>query len=233
LRPPPPAATPSGGSAEPDTRNALFAQLNQGGDITKGLKKVVKGEKIDRPIPVPKAKAAPAPAPAKAAAPAKPPKFGLNGKKWEVEFQKDNQSIVIEESNVKQACYIYKCVNSVIYVKDKINSIALDGCKKCQVVFADVISGVELVDCDSCKLQCSGTVHTIAIDKSQGVQVILNEASLGAEILTAKCSELNVIVPGSEFEGGEYKEFALPEQFISKWNAATKKYETECMSHSA
>jgi hypothetical protein len=32
---------------------------------------------------------------------------------------------------------------------------------------------------------------------------------------------------------GEYKEFALPEQFISKWNAATKKYETECMSHSA
>ena len=54
---------------------------------------------------------------------------------------------------------------------------------------------------------------------------------MGAEILTAKCSELNVIVPGSEFEGGEYKEFALPEQFISKWNATTKKYETECMSN--
>ena len=51
--------------------------------------------------------------------------------------------------NPKQACYIYKCVNSVIFVKDKINSIALDGCKKCQVVFADVISGVELVDCDA------------------------------------------------------------------------------------
>ena len=64
-------------------------------------------------------------------------------------------------------------------------------------------------------------------------QVILNEASLKAEVLTAKCSELNVIVPGSEFASGEYKEFALPEQFTSKWNAATKKYETECMSHSA
>jgi len=230
LRPPPPAAAAGGGA--PDAKNALFAQLNQGGDVTKGLKKVIKGEKIDRPIPVPKAKAAPAAA-AKAAAVVKPPKFGLNGKKWEVEFQKDNQTIVIDDSNAKQACYIYKCVNCVIYVKDKINSIALDGCKKCQVVFADVVSGVELVDCDACKLQCTGTVHTVSIDKSQGIQVILNEASLKAEILTAKCSELNVIVPGSEFEGGEYKEFALPEQFISKWNAATKKYETECMSHSA
>jgi len=215
-------------------KNALFAQLNQGGDVTKGLKKVVKGEKIDRPIPVPKAKGA-ASTPATQAAPvaAKPPKFGLNGKKWEVEHQKDNQSIVITDSNNKQACYIYKCVNCVIYVKDKINSIALDGCKKCQVVFADVVSGVELVDCDSCKIQATGTVHTISIDKSQGIQVILNEASLKAEVLTAKCSELNVIVPGSEFQSGEYKEFALPEQFISKWNAATKKYETECMSHSA
>lgn len=237
MRPPPPGVLDSknavGGGAVPDAKNALFAQLNQGGDVTKGLKKVIKGEKIDRPIPAPKAKAAPTAVAAKGAPPAKPPKFGLNGKKWEVEFQKDNQSIVIEESNAKQAAYIYKCVNCIIYVKDKINSIALDGCKKCQVVFADVVSGVELVDCDACKLQCTGTVNTVSIDKSQGIQVILNEASLKAEILTAKCSELNVIVPGSEFEGGEYKEFALPEQFISKWNAATKKYETECMSHSA
>jgi len=39
--------------------------------------------------------------------------------------------------------------------------------------------------------------------------------------------------PSASPRAGEYKEFALPEQFISKWNAATKKYETECMSHSA
>ena len=48
-----------GGGAVPDAKNALFAQLNQGGDVTKGLKKVIKGEKIDRPIPAPKAKAPP------------------------------------------------------------------------------------------------------------------------------------------------------------------------------
>ena len=113
----------------------------------------------------------------------------------------------------------------------QINAIVLDGCKKCQIVFADVVSGVELVDCDACKVQVTGTVHTISIDKSQGIQVILNEQSLGAEVLTAKCSELNVIVPGSEFESGEYKEFALPEQFISKWNAEKKTYETVCMAH--
>jgi len=233
LAPPPPPAAGGGGGGDAG-KAALFDALNKGGDVTKGLKKVVKGEKIDRPIPVPKSKApAPAPAATKAAAPAKPPKFGLNGKKWEVEFQKDNPAIEIAESNVKQSCYVYKCVNSTIVVKDKINAVVLDGCKKCQIVFADVVSGVELVDCDSCKVQSTGTVHTISIDKSQGIQIILNEQSLGAELLTAKCSELNVIVPGSEFESGEYKEYALPEQFISKWNPATKKYETVPMAHSA
>ena len=39
------------------------------------------------------------------------------------------------------------------------------------MVFADVVSGVELVDCDACKLQCTGTVNTVSIDKSQGIQV--------------------------------------------------------------
>ena len=125
-------------------------------------------------------------------------------------------------------------------------------------------------------------VQTVSIDKSQGVQVILNNESLAAQVLTSKCSEvprrlepglislpaplhpflprpspvldsplsgcttnrrapitprkdegerrrgctasaahrrecafgaqLNVIIPGEQFEGGEYKEFALPEQ---------------------
>merc|ERR1711988_1871623 len=128
----------------------------------------------------------------------------------------------IDDCNVKQSCYIYKCVNSIIMVKAKINSICLDGCKKCQIVFGDVVSGVELIDCDACKVQATGVVQTVSIDKSQGVQVILNNESLAAQVLTSKCSELNVIIPGEQFEGGEYKEFALPEQFISKWDAEKK-----------
>lgn len=57
--------------------------------MTAGLKKVKKGEGLaDRPIPVPKAApTASAPRAQPSAAPAKPPSFGLNGKKWEVQYQ--------------------------------------------------------------------------------------------------------------------------------------------------
>ena len=70
----------------------------------------------------------------------KPPKCALNGKKWEVEFQVKNQNVVIEGCDVKQSAYIYKCTDSIIFVKDKINSIALDGCKKCSLVFETVVA---------------------------------------------------------------------------------------------
>ena len=60
------------------------------------------------------------------------------------------------------------------------------------------------------------------------MQVILNSASLDADIVSAKSSELNVIVPG-ENEGDEFKEYAIPEQFVSKW--VNGKWDTQCMAH--
>lgn len=161
----------------------------------------------------------------------KPPKCELNGKKWEVEFQVKNQAVEIVGCDVKQSAYIYKCTDSVIFVKDKINSIAMDGCKKCSLVFETVVAGVELVDCDSCKVQAMGKVQTVSIDKSSGIQVILNKESFEAEILTAKCSELNLLVPGKG-EDDDWKEFPIPEQFVSKWNKEKYCYDTVCMAHS-
>jgi adenylyl cyclase-associated protein len=73
-----------------------------------------------------------------------------------------------------------------------------------------------------------GLVQTVTIDKCSGTQVILNKESLGADVVTAKCSETNVVVPG-ETEGDEYKEFAIAEQFVSKWTGTT--WDTNCMAH--
>ena len=52
--------------------------------------------------------------------------------------------------------------------------------------------------------------------------------SLEADIVSAKSSEINVIVPGATDED-EYKEHPIAEQFISKY--VNGKFVTECMSH--
>lgn len=66
---------------------------------------------------------------------------------------------MIEDVNNKQTVYIYKCVNSTIQVKGKVNSITLDSCKKTAVVFEDAISMVEFVNCQSvkCQVNCGVT----------------------------------------------------------------------------
>jgi hypothetical protein len=89
-----------------DATSALFAQINQGGSVTSGLKKVTKGEDWD-PSKYGKAKPAPVasvPSTPKAATAAatKPPKCEcVGGKKWEIENQVKNSSISID-AEVKQ-----------------------------------------------------------------------------------------------------------------------------------
>ena len=70
-----------------------------------------------------------------------------------VEYQVDNSSIVVSQTSMEHAVYIYKCENSVIQVKNKINSIILDSCKKCSVVFDSLVSSLEVVNCQSCQAQ--------------------------------------------------------------------------------
>ena len=51
-----------------------------------------------------------------------------------------------------------------------------------------------------------GTVPTISIDKTDGCLVYLSKESLSAEIVTAKSSEMNILVPKDD---GEYVSFLL------------------------
>lgn len=156
--------------------------------------------------------------------------MALDGAKWEVEYQVKNHALEIEGATVKQTVYVYKCTDSTLQVKDKVNQITLDGCKKTSVVFDSTVAGVDLINCSSCKIMVKSSVQTINIDKCDGVQVILSNDCLDAEIVSAKTSELNIVVPGAT-EQDEYKEHPIPEQFVSKYDPATGKFTTVCMAH--
>ena len=164
-----------------------------------------------------------APSPAKAkAAPAKAPRvFGKqtektpskrqDGKKWLVEYFKGDREINIEDAQMNQTVYIYKCENSAVKVTGKCNNVILDSCRKTGVVFESLVSGCEIVNCQGVQVQSLGTAPLILVDKTDGCQMFLSEDSLGAEIVTAKSSEMNVMVP----EGDEFVEMPVPEQFKS------------------
>ncbi|KAK6960044.1 adenylyl cyclase-associated protein 2 [Biomphalaria glabrata] len=228
--PPPPDMSSSSSKKDDDAKAALFAQLNKGEDVTKGLKKVTDDMKTHKnptlrqgpapfkPTPGAKPQTSPKPGAKNAVAPVKPPLIELQDKKWVVEYHKDNKNIILDNTEIKQTVYIYKCEGSVIQVKGKVNSIILDSCKKTAVVFDDLVSSVEFVNCQSMQAQVTGRVPTLSIDKTDGCLVYLSPTSLDVEIVTAKSSEMNILVPQGD---GDYKEFALPEQFKTKYDGKT------------
>jgi adenylyl cyclase-associated protein len=63
---------------------------------------------------------------------------------------------VIEDTQPNQSVYAFRCEGSTIKVTGKCNNIILDGCKKTAVVFDNVVSSCEFINCQSVQMQVSG-----------------------------------------------------------------------------
>uniref|UniRef100_A0A8R1TRR8 Adenylyl cyclase-associated protein n=1 Tax=Onchocerca volvulus TaxID=6282 RepID=A0A8R1TRR8_ONCVO len=234
-RPPPPvlppdlfSAVPSGTKVTTDKsdRTALFAEINAGEEITKRLKKVTPDMQTHKN---PELRSQPKEvlaatknegttlattantSPIKKQEDKEPKMWLNNGKQWNVDYYKNNKNVIVEVKDMKQTVYIFKCENSVIQIKGKVNSITLDSCKKTSVVFDNLLSQFEVINCQSVQIQTLGAMPTLSIQKTDGCQVYLSKSAINAEIITSKSSEMNVLVPGAE--DGDFVEFAVPEQF--------------------
>lgn len=91
--------------------------------------------------------------------------------------------------------YMFKCQDSTITIKGKINSIVIDSCKKCSILLDSLVSSIEFVNCQSVQMQVLGIVPIISIDKTDGCQMYLSKESIGVEIISSKSSEMNVMIP--------------------------------------
>uniref|UniRef100_A0A8D2M2N4 Adenylyl cyclase-associated protein n=1 Tax=Zonotrichia albicollis TaxID=44394 RepID=A0A8D2M2N4_ZONAL len=236
LSPPPPPPPPPGPPPIFDTetakdegtasRSALFAQLNQGEAITKGLRHVSDDQKTHKnpnlraqgpPVRSPTKNHTPSPtSPKNSPQQNHPPVLELEGKKWRVEYQEDKNDLVINNTELKQVAYIFKCNKSTLQIKGKINSITIDNCKKFGLVFDNVVGIVEVINSRDIQIQVMGKVPTISINKTEGCHIYLSEESLDCEIVSAKSSEMNILIP----QDGDYKEFPVPEQFKTAWDGS-------------
>lgn len=59
-----------------------------------------------------------------------------------------------------------------------------------QVLVDDLLSSLEVVNCQRVKVQVKSNVPTVAIDKTDGIVVILPQASLDTSFTTSKSSEM-------------------------------------------
>ena len=82
-------------------------------------------------------------------------------------------SVCVSPNLLTQAC-VSQPVLSVLQVQGKVNAITLDSCTRTGLVFQDLVSSCEVVNCTSMEVQSTGIMPTIAIDKTDGIAVRLN-----------------------------------------------------------
>ncbi|XP_028978621.2 adenylyl cyclase-associated protein 2 isoform X2 [Esox lucius] len=230
--PPPPGPPPVFTDEAPQAdrtaakHSALFAQLNQGEAITKALKHVSK-DQMTHKNPALRSQGGqhnatstksrnPGGSSAGAPPQKRPPLLELEGKKWRVEYFDQAHDLVIGETELRQVVYVFGCSNSTLQIKGKINSIIVDNCKKLGLVFDNVVGIVEIINSKDIQLQVTGRVPTISINKTEGCQVYLSKDALDCEIVSAKSSEMNILVPQDD----DYREFPVPEQYKTVWDGS-------------
>uniref|UniRef100_A0A8C7JME7 Cyclase associated actin cytoskeleton regulatory protein 2 n=1 Tax=Oncorhynchus kisutch TaxID=8019 RepID=A0A8C7JME7_ONCKI len=207
--------------------SALFAQLNQGEAITKGTLKHVSKDQMTHKNPALRSQGGENHAsPSKSRNPGgssnleppqkRPPLLELEGKKWRVEYFDQAHDLVIKETELRQVAYVFCCSNSTLHIEGKINSIIVDNCKKLGMVFDNIVGIVEIINSKDIQLQVMGRVPTISINKTEGCQVYLSKDALDCEIVSAKSSEMNILVPQDD----DYREFPVPEQFKTVWDGS-------------
>ncbi|KAG2182162.1 hypothetical protein INT43_007089 [Umbelopsis isabellina] len=229
--PPPPVMTefdeaPQKSAPAPATTgaSAIFAELNKGESVTSGLKKVDKSQMTHK-NPSLRAGSTVSEDSVKKQRPPTPSKPGkyvlkkpavteLQGNKWVVEGHEGSNDITIE-GEINHAVYIYGCKNSTIRIKGKVNAVTMDSCTKCGLAVDTIVSTVDLVNCKSFGLQIFNVTPTIVIDKCDGGQLYLSKTCLDVEVLTAKTSAVNILVPENDNEDAEFTELPVPEQLKS------------------
>lgn len=105
--------------------------------------------------------------------PPKEPVFARDGKKWIIvisiasygfqilcfivsqEYHKNNPNLIVQNAEMNNVIYAFKCENSTLTIKGKVNNVVMDSCRKCSLLFDSVVSSIEFVNCQSVQMQVS------------------------------------------------------------------------------
>ncbi|GJE98137.1 adenylyl cyclase-associated family protein [Phanerochaete sordida] len=227
--PPPPPVAPAAAAPAAGGVSAVFAELNRGEEVTKGLRKVDKSEMTHKnpalrasgTVPSSVGAGSSAAAPKKPLKPTKPQalagkkptKFVMEGNKWLIENYENEPSLVVENTDLSHTVNLYGCKNTTVIVKGKINGVTMFNCTKTSILVENVISSIAITSSPSFTLQITGSSPTIQLDSTDSGHIFLSKDCLGVEITTAKCSSINVNLPVEGEEEGVFSEAPIPEMF--------------------
>jgi len=231
--------------------NALLGDLQKGvgkeGDASMasayGLKKVKKSQKNKYKKEKTVGKVTMTARKAKAKKELPPAKMSKRGPfNWFFENYSDKEGVVnINEDTppgngkitMKQGLYFANCYNAMFVVETKVKSVTLDGCHRCKIQTADVVSAIEMVNCKGVTVYCKGKVPALSIDKAESPLIVFLKEAVTDGVPQVTVSSVvagNIEIPGKT-DDDDPQQFPIPEQFEIKINKDTRELVCETMKH--
>lgn len=221
--PPPPGLFdehPKSSSDSSGGMKAVFADLNQGSNVTSALKKVDKlqmshkNPELRQAPPVAAKKPQPPKKPTSLAAKKKPPhKELVDGSKWIVEnyTEQDISEPIIIETDMTQLVYVGNCQGITVQIKGKANAVSISETKNTGVAVDSLISGVDVIKSSKFGVQVTGVVPMVSIDMCDEGSLYLSQQAIDADVqvYTSSTTTMNIYVPKDD----DFVELAVPEQF--------------------
>eukprot|EP01084_Bolivina_argentea_P203527 347600_1 len=210
--------------------NAVFGALSKGTGITKGMKKVT-GDMKTKNRKERTGKVQMKTQKKKQRKKYGPPQTKFQGGRWMVECYEEGL-VVVDQAKLKQNVFITMCDNCTIQIKGKVKAVTIDNCVKVRVYIDEVISSAEMVNCKSTTLYVMIKAPSVSVDKCESPAIILSRAAyeVNPDIYTSNVSAMNVEVPGKT-DDDDNKEYAIPEQFLTKIDCKTGKCTTSATEH--
>ena len=212
---------------------ALFSELNRGNSITENLKHVDRAKPKSPPRKKASAKrgrrksrrgkrkpAGVCEAPAAVIEPAS--EFRLvDDHHWIVQG-KTGDELLIDTPKMRHAIVIRDCRCSTIRVSQKVTNLLAVGCTDLNLIVDSMLATLDVSKSQNIKVQVLGRVPTINLDTVTNVVVYNSEGNTDADFVTARIASCTV----NQQKGEDWVEMMLPEQFISKIDAASEKVKT-------
>ncbi|AET40750.1 adenylate cyclase-binding protein Ecym_6375 [Eremothecium cymbalariae DBVPG len=222
--PPPPSSVFEVQSESGDQRqggiNAVFAELNQGENIMKSLKKVEKSQQTHKNPDLRASSSVPASSGAKTPPPKpkkpvglktkKLPRQELQGSKWFIENYEDQTDPIVIEANKDESVFIGHCKNVLVRINGKVNAVSVSESDRCNLLVQSSISGIEVIKSVNFGIQVENAVPQITIDNSDSGVIYLSKDSMHTEIFTSCSTSINVNVPTGDDD--DFVEHPIPEQ---------------------
>ena len=74
----------------------------------------------------------------------------------------------------------------------------IEGCKNCAIIVEEVVTAIELMNCEGVKIQIAKKVNQVIVDKSQSTTLYLSEEGKGIKVLTTNSKTTVINFPAAE-----------------------------------